>query len=141
MVDTEDVELDQDQKENPSTDFICPDTIVAVRADSRSNDIVWFVRVTETELVVSPTEDNLYIDCYGDKVPVGSVFLKGRFLERDNIHKHYTTYKLDRETIFYYTNVVFPYVEMEARKKMFVLKNEDYTDIIVHIENTGFSHL
>lgn len=80
----------EDQDENPLTsDFICPNTIVAVRADAKSTGVVWFIRVTEVELIVSPSEENCYTDCYGEKLPIGSVFLKDRFLERDNIQTLY----------------------------------------------------
>ena len=130
---------DEEEDENISvSDMIVPDTIVAVAAPEDSMDQLWFVKVLRVDCV--ELED--VFDTYKNKIPAGLTFLKGQFLEKDNIHKHHTTYKLSQGlTYFYKESVLFPYVQMVVKNNKFVLHNQDWLDIQYHVEQTGFAHL
>ena len=45
------------------------------------------------------------------------------------------------QTFFLKRNVVYPYVVMEEKKNHYILTNENYIDIILFLETSGFSYL
>ena len=61
----------------------------------------------------------------------------GHFLE-----KKYMIFKLNKEvTYFYKDSVVFPSVNITKGKKGLMLKNGDYTNIIVNIEQQCLAYV
>ena len=82
------------------------------------------------------------MDDYGHNIPYGIKYLKGHFLERKHHSATYQLFTLSKmATYFYHESIVYPYVNISAEKKGFVLKNSDYADILHFIEHTQFSHL
>ena len=119
-------------------EFVIPESIVAVAAAQNSLDTVWFIKVTETECFSA----ELVTDDYKHVIPLGRSYLKGHFLERLSYSKSATLFKVSKKlTYFYKVTVLYPYVEMEENKRGYVLKNDHYTDIICHLEQTDFAHL
>jgi hypothetical protein len=133
----DDGEEDQDENIN-GYDMIVPETNVAVAAPKDSMDSMWFVKVAKIDCI--ELED--VIDSYKHKVPAGTSFMKGHFLERDNEHKHHTTFKITGKlTFFYKESVLFPYVQMVLKNNKYVLHNSDWLEIQYHVEQNGFAHL
>ena len=129
---------DDDDNELGGSDFIVPDSIVAVAAPPESMDSIWFVKVLEIDCVEEQEMTGRYKNC----IPKCMPFIKGQFLERDNVFKHHTTYTLAKDITFLIKeNVLYPYVLMEPGKKGYTLQNKDYLDILYHVKQTGFSHL
>ena len=134
--------------ESEDDGFIVPGMYVALRADdtddddttNKSNDMFWLVKITAVNQV--NTEENVE-DSYHYIIPKGTIFFTGHFLERITIGKRYTSYKLEKDkfTHFYKESVVFPFVNITEGKKCLILKDEDYTDILVYIEQQGLVHV
>ena len=127
--------------EETVNDFILPDTIVAVAAPKKSIDTVWFIRVVE----VNRVRETMEVDSYGHQIPAGMVHLSGHFLERDDRYssKKATVFSISRETTYFYKeSILYPFVNIqEDNNKRLSLSARDYTDILLFIENNGFSHL
>ena len=101
-------------------------------------DSIWFVKVLEIDCV----EEQEMTDRYKNCIPKCMPFIKGQFLQRDNVFKNHTTYTLAKDITFLIKeNVLYPYVLMAPGKKGYTLQNKDYLDILYHVEQTGFSHL
>ena len=130
---------DQDEEdETDITDFVAAGSLVAVAADTKSIDTVWFVRVLENGCI---GKDN---DCddYGNSIPFGTSFIKGNFLELSDEKTHHRLYTVSKKiTYFYKECVLYPFVNMSDTKKGFILKTTDYMDVIQFVEANNFCHL
>ena len=72
----------------------------------------------------------------------GERFLKGHFLERLHNEKNFVLFKISKlVTYFYKETIIYPFVVTEDTKKGVKLLNEHYTDILTHVQETGYSRL
>ena len=73
----------------------------------------------------------------------GVAYFTGKFLEWTKRGKRCSFYRLvtEKSTYFYKESVVFPFVNIINEKNKLVLKDDDYTDILMYIEKSGFTHL
>ena len=77
--------------------FILPNSVVAVTASDKSLDTVWF-----TKVVVSCKEPtNSVIDDYGHTIPVGTAFMEGHFLEKNETFKSSAVYNVSKKETFF----------------------------------------
>ena len=120
-------------------DFVTPDSYVAIAAPETSQDTVWFVKVIKVNLCSAKEEK----DDYQNIIPKGTKYLSGYFLERDVIGAKSVSYKVEKrkKTFVYKESVVFPYVNFLEKEDRVVLSNEDYTDILMHVEHNGLIHV
>ena len=120
-------------------DFIIPQMYVAVAADDNSLDSMWFIKVLEVECC----GNGKYGDDYGNIIPVGVDFIKGHFMEKSVFsNSKYQTYKLSRKvTLFYKESVVYPYVNSEQNKKGFILKMDEYAEILNFVERNSYNQI
>ena len=117
-------------------DSIIPQMYVAVAADDNSLDPMWFIKVLE-------------VDCYGNGkgygniIPVGVNFTKGHFMEKSVFsNSKYQTYKLSgKVTFFYKESVVYSYVNFEQNKNGFILKIDEYAEILNFFERNSYNHI
>ena len=120
-------------------DFIIPQMYVAVAADDNSLDPMWFIKVLKVECC----GNGKYGDDYGNIIPVGVNFIKGHFMEKSVFsNSKYQTYKLSRKvTLFYKESVVYPYVNSEQNKKGFILKMDEYAEILNFVERNSYNQI
>ena len=122
---------------NLLTEYITPDSIVTVAADSNSIETVWFIKVIENECV-SNGEDQ---DDYGHIIIENAMFHRGNFLERISHSLNSQTFKVSKKVTYFYTeSVIYPFVNFKEEKG-FVLHNNEWSDIIHFIEQNNFCHL
>ena len=62
---------------NDYSDFLSIDSIVAVAADSGSQDPFWWIGIIEKNCIANSQEP----DCYGNKIVPGQRYLRGHYLE------------------------------------------------------------
>ena len=111
-------------------------SFVAVAPDADAPDPVWFIKVTDNDSTAGPTEE----DDYGNRILMGLRFLKGHFLERLHCEKNCVLFKLSKlATFFYRETIIYPFVSIEESKKGLKITNKHYTDILAHIELTGYA--
>lgn len=107
-------------------------SIVAVAAEEKSEDSVWFIKIIENNETIN---DIAKIDDYGNVIPGGVNFFKGHFLEREYVKKSCQLFKLSKKVTFFYKESVFyPFVPMTETKKGFRLENKDLTDILCYMD-------
>ena len=127
------------QEENDSiNESIIPLLVVAVAVSPESSDTMWFIRVEEIDCI------NLKDDVvnYGHVIPAGMTYIKGNFLERMKSNKHSSTFKISKKCKFFHKeSVVYPYVELLANKKGFVLENRTMTEILCHVDENKFQYI
>ena len=63
------------------TNFLVPGFFVVSAADTNSIDTVWFIQIFENNYV----KDRVLCDDYSHKITVGVNFLKGHFLEKEEL--------------------------------------------------------
>ena len=61
--------------------FLVPGFFVVTAADTNSIDTVWFIQIFENNYV----KDRVLCDDYSHKIAVGVNFLKGHFLEKEEL--------------------------------------------------------
>jgi len=119
-----------------SKEFIQDGCYVAIAAASTSFDTVWFLFVTETECSKEATDD------YGLKVAEGITYSKGHFLERSSEKKNGQIFKLSKKVAFFFLeSVVYPFVTFDVSEKGYFMSNEVYSDILLYIQKSNFSHI
>ena len=119
--------------------FLTPESIVAIAADKKSIDTIWFIKVIEAECVNDDEDEH---DAYGHSVPKGVAFMKGNFLEKIQDSTNGQIFKLSKKiTFFYKESVLYPYVNFKETKKGLVLSSSEYTDIIHYVENNNYCHI
>ena len=130
-IDNEKEEEDEEEGEDENLeDFMPEGSIVAVAADSKSDDSVWFIQI-----IGSGESDSDIIDDYGNTIPARIDFLKGHFLEREHTNKTSQLFKISKKTNFFYRESVFyPFVPFHETKKGLRLDNKDLTDILCYID-------
>lgn len=127
-----------DEDEIYMNNFVTPESYVAVAADKKSPDTVWFIKVIEADCESATDEE----DDYGNIIPKGATYFKGNFLERVNETIKLEVYKLSKKTTYFYKeNILYPYVNFNETKKGLTLNKRDLADIIHFTEQTGFCHL
>ena len=119
--------------------FILADSYLALAADSTDVDALWYVKVLE----VNQCSDKNEVDGYCNEIPKGVTYFVGNFLVRDHRGKRCTYFNLetDKKTYFYKESVLYPFVNILEEKNKLLLKDEDYTDILMYVEQSGFTHL
>ena len=75
---TENVTTEAQKVDKTVADFLVPRSFAATAADSNSIDIVWFIKIVESNCV----EDGVLCNEYGHKIAAGVNFLKDYFLEK-----------------------------------------------------------
>ena len=115
-------------------DFFLPESIVAV-AES-SVDTVCFIKINDIDIT-----NDLIRDSYGNCVLAGQHYLKGHFLEKDNMVKNGYIYKINKKhfTIFFEESILYPSVRFYDTPKGLLLKNEDFVDILMYIQSTDIT--
>ena len=60
-----------------------------------------------------------------------------------NRGKRFSIYKIvsEKETYFYKESVLFPFVNIIEDNKGLILKDEDFTDILIYVEQNGYIHV
>ena len=105
--------------------------VVAVAADERHTDVVWFIKIEEEESVATDTLK----DDYGNIIKAGQSYLKGKFLERISAGNKYRVAK--KLTYFYRETIVYPFVQAVALKAGYLIRNEELCEIYAHVELNG----
>ena len=60
-----------------------------------------------------------------------------------NRGKRFSIYKIvsEKETYLYKESVLFPFVNIIEDNKGLILKDEDFTDILIYVEQNGYIHV
>ena len=124
---------DDDNDECELWDSLTAESVVAVANEKDSQDSVWFIKITDNDCV----EKEIMFDSYHNSIIPEVRFLKGHFLERSDIGKDYTLFKL--ETYFCRETILYPFVPLQERKKGLKLGNSDYSDNIKYVEKNGYN--
>ena len=128
------------------SDFIFPDTFVAVISGDDGwqlrGDKFWLIRVDQTDLIA--TGDT--VDSYGHRIPEGHSYISGHFLERLCDSRKSTIYQEEERTTFFYRkNVVYPFVELQAKnfkgKNCLELHSTEKTYVLNYMDENGCSHI
>ena len=123
---------DDEAIDNETTEVLIKDSIVALAADTKACETFYLMKITE-EKEASITET----DTQGKKIKEGQLHLRGQFFETDPCSD--TRYRLlKKESIFFRESVVYPFVQMEAKKKHYELSADKFMQITRYIEK---SHL
>ena len=105
---------DDDNDECELWDFLTAGSVVAVANEKASQDSVWFIKITDNNCV----EKEIVFDLYHNSIIPEDRFLKGHFLERSDIGKDYTLFKVSKlETYFYRETILYPFVPLQESKK------------------------
>ena len=85
--------------------------------------------------------NNLIRDSYRNCVLAGQHYLKGHFLEKDNMVKNGYIYKVNKKhfTIFFKESILYPFVRFYDTPKGLLLKNEDFVDILMYAQSKGIT--
>ena len=117
------------------TDLLTENVVVAVAAESKSIDNIWFIQFKRCITNDTPSTDD-----YGHVIPAGVNFLCGHFLEREYKSTHATLYKISKKkTFFYKESVLYPFVQVEPTKKGVQVTNIELANINYYLEENGFS--
>lgn len=118
------------------SDLIFNGSIVAVAAEERSPDTVWFIIIDESKNVCN----NEVVDGYGNKIPPRQHYLSGRFLERSSISE--TLHIASKKTTFFYKEtIVYPCVQVTCTKKGYEITKEELCEILAFVQDNGMSRL
>ena len=126
-------------------EFVVPGTVVAIRRDKKggsSDQAFWFMEVVEVNRCVM--EEDKLIDDSGRVVPKGLQHLSGHFFEKNDKYsnmKKYVYNKSKKITYFFRESIMYPYVNMVEEKHGYSLSAQDYTEILLAIEQNGYSYL
>ena len=94
---------------------------------------MWFIKVLEVDCCGNGKDG----DEYRNVVPVGVNFIIGHFMEKSVFSNlKYQTYNLSRKE-----KVSFILVNFEQNKKSFILKMDDYVDILNFVERNSYNHI
>ena len=94
---------DDDEVDVNANDFIYPGSVVVVPAEERSDDTVYFVKVSGTARQEVSTDDN------GNEIPPNVNYFTGNFLERAYYNKNNQVFRVsEKNTFFYKENAVYP---------------------------------
>ena len=126
-------------------EFVDVGTYVAV-ATPKSTETVW---VPEQFWIVKVSEVNRLtmeecIDDFGQHIGPKMMHLAGHFLEKEEklSTKRKVGYCLSNKiTYFYKESVLYPYINIVEEKRGLSLDIKEYTEILLYIEQNGFSHL
>ena len=122
---------DDEAIDNETTEVLIKDSIVVLVADTKACKTFYLMNITE-EKEASITET----DAWGKKINEGQLHLHGQFFETEPDSD--TRYRLPKkESIFFRESVVYPFVQMELKKKH-ELSADEFIQITKYIEN---SHL
>ena len=81
-------------------------------------------------------------DDYGHIVTPGQKYMLGHSLEQVSGPITSKIYKLiDKETIFYKENIVYPFVNVTEKKGKHNISSRDFIDIINFVEHNGLATL
>ena len=131
------MESNTSERNTDKCDFLMPESICAVAADQQSSDTVWFIKI-EGESI---TKEEI-CDDYGVKVGLGQKYLYGKFLEKEGTCRGGQKFKLMRKTTFFYKeSVVYPFVNFDYRKHLYVISNNDFCDVISYVDHYGMAAL
>ena len=105
-------------------------------------DKFWLIRVDQTDLIA--TGDT--VDSYGHRIPEGHSYISGHFLERLCDSRKSTIYQEEERTTFFYReNVVYPFVELQAKnfkgKNCLELHSTEKTYVLNYMDENGCSHI
>ena len=105
----------EDDVENIVVSFLKNSFIVAMAADRKAIETIWFIKVIEAEYI----SENAELDDYGHSVAKGVANIKGCFLEKVTYSANGQISKISRKVTFFYTeSVLYPYVKFtESRFK------------------------
>ena len=105
---------------------------MAVAPDIGPQDPFWLIRIKENNHIASSKDP----DSYGNKIVLG------QWKERMHSNKDFILYnQLKMVTFFYKETIIYSFVGIELAKKGLKLENQHYTDILTHVEETGYSQL
>jgi hypothetical protein len=99
-------------------EIIYEDAVIAVAADDKSADTVWFVCITSKE----ETSDKIQIDGYGNKVPACQPYIAGVYLERS---KHPNVYQKAKKN---------PFVDATPTKRGYLIPDTKLCEILKYVD-------
>ena len=80
-------------------------------------------------------------DDYGNCFLAGQYYLKGYFLEKENMVKNGYIYKVNKKhfTIFFKESILYSFVRFFGTTKGLLLGSEDFVDILMYAKSTGIT--
>ena len=100
-------------EDDETTEVLIKDSIVALAAGTKARETFYLMKITEEEKEASIKET----DKWGTKIKEGQLHLRGQYFEAESGYD--TRYKLlKKEAIFFRESVVYPFVQMEAKKNI-----------------------
>ena len=104
----------EDDGDNTVVSFLTSGSIVAVAADRKPPETIWFIKVIEAECV----SENAELDDYGHSIAKGVPYMKGCFLDKVTHSPNGQIFRISRKvTLFYNENVLHLYVNFTVSKK------------------------
>ena len=132
MENDETEEIDEDTYES---DFLVPDTIVALAAELSSSYTVWFIRISNETVA-----EHELVDDFNHKISAGNYYVSGHYLERQYEKKNGQFFKESKKVVYFFKeSVVYPFVAGEQKSGKLFISNEMIVEILSHVENNGLS--
>lgn len=125
----EEAVLPDNETESVLTDLLTEDVIIAVAADTKSIDSIWFIQFKQKLSSDIPATND-----YGHIIPPGVNFFCGHFLERESCSTHAILFKISKKkTYFYKESVLYPFVEVETTKRGIQITNVELSNINLYL--------
>ena len=124
---------------NRINDFLTDDSIVAIAADEKSDETIWFIKIRSQEVAASVIADD-----YQHTIAPEQAYLVANYFEKQHSSTKGTYYKLDagRKAFVYRECVVYPFVQMDKIKpSIYFLPCHEYVDILGFIEANNLTSL
>ena len=107
---------------------------MAVKPEKESNNVFLFVYVLSANLCHAEDVKDDY------KIPKGTIYHKGHFLENFNFDKRSRIYEMKKSKVIYFSKEC-PDVNFHTKGDKLILNNRDYMDIVVYIERKDLNHI
>ena len=127
------VELEEDEPvhDEPAADVLLKDVVVALAAEKKARETFYLMKITQEEEQAS--KDEKY--GWGTFIKAGQFHLRGLFFE--SVPGSDRKFNLiQKEVIFFRESIVYPFVQLEASKKHYLLPEEEHMQITRFIEST-----
>ena len=124
---------DTHQREKPLSEFLLPNSVCDITANSKSSDTVWFVLILEQKVAKSNEADD-----YGYIIPKECSFIKGHYLEKSVTVCKEQKFKImaDKKAYTYRENIVHQFVNVEKKNDLF-----DLCNVINCLEHYGMANI
>ena len=85
------------------------------------------------ELILKSTR---HLSCNGRLISSGQKYVAGKYLEKVGSKKQCQTYKLMQKNVYFFkNNIIYPFVNFQARKEVYSISDSEYSEVIQYAEH------